>query len=97
MKTGHPQAAIQARNLSKHFGPVMAVRDLDLEVPRQRIFGFLGPNGSGKSTTIRMLCGLLTPSHGSIEVLGHQVPREAEALRLQVGYMTQKFSLYDDL
>ena len=91
------QPAIQAHGLSKHFGPVKAVNELDLEVPRQRIFGFLGPNGSGKSTTIRMLCGLLTPSDGEIEVLGHQVPRDAEALRMKVGYMTQKFSLYEDL
>jgi ABC-2 type transport system ATP-binding protein len=89
--------AIHARGLGKHFGPVQAVNDLDLDIPRSRIFGFLGPNGSGKSTTIRMLCGLLTPSAGQITVLGHAVPREAEALKMKVGYMTQKFSLYEDL
>ena len=70
---------------------------LDLEIPRSRIFGFLGPNGSGKSTTIRMLCGLLLPTAGEITVLGHEIPRDAEALRQKVGYMTQKFSLFEDL
>ncbi len=89
--------AIRARGLNKRFGHVQAVKNLDLEVPRARIFGFLGPNGSGKSTTIRMLCGLLTPSSGEIEVLGHEIPRDAENLRMKVGYMTQRFSLYEDL
>ena len=89
--------AIHARGLCKHFGPVKAVNDLDLDVPRARIFGFLGPNGSGKSTTIRMLCGLLTPTAGQISVLGHAIPADAEALKMKVGYMTQKFSLYEDL
>ena len=91
------ELAIQARDLSKHFGAVHAVDDIDLDVPRAVIYGFLGPNGSGKSTTIRMLCGLLQPTAGKIEVLGHQVPRDSEALRHHVGYMTQKFSLYGDL
>ena len=68
-----------------------------LAVPRRHVYGFLGPNGSGKSTTIRMLCGLLTPSEGEIEVLGLSIPREAEALRTRIGYMTQKFSLFEDL
>lgn len=89
--------AIRAHNLGKTFGKVKAVQSLDLEVPRSRIYGFLGPNGSGKSTTIRMLCGLLTPSSGEISVLGYSIPDEAEALRLKVGYMTQKFSLFGDL
>jgi ABC-2 type transport system ATP-binding protein len=89
--------AIQASNLGKTFGKVKAVRSLDLEVPRSRIYGFLGPNGSGKTTAIRMLCGLLTPTAGQIDVLGHSIPDEAEALRLKVGYMTQKFSLFEDL
>jgi ABC-2 type transport system ATP-binding protein len=89
--------AIKARGLTKEFGHVVAVSDLDLDVPRARIYGFLGPNGSGKSTTIRMLCGLLTPTRGDISVLGHSIPRDAEALRRKVGYMTQKFSLYEDL
>jgi ABC-2 type transport system ATP-binding protein len=89
--------AIQAQNLDKTFGKVRAIRSLNLEVPRSRIYGFLGPNGSGKTTAIRMLCGLLTPTAGDINVLGHTIPDEAEALRLKVGYMTQKFSLFGDL
>jgi len=91
------ELAIQAHGLCKDFGRVKAVRDLDLEVPRSRIYGFLGPNGSGKTTAIRMLCGLLTPTAGDINVLGYAIPKEAEALRLKVGYMTQKFSLFEDL
>jgi ABC-2 type transport system ATP-binding protein len=83
--------------MSKSFGKVHAVNQLDLDVPRGRIYGFLGPNGSGKSTAIRMLCGLLTPTAGDITVLEYRVPQQAEALRLKVGYMTQKFSLYEDL
>ena len=89
--------AIRARGLTKDFGTVVAVNDLDLDIPRSRIYGFLGPNGSGKSTTIRMLCGLLTPTAGEISVLGHEIPRDAEALKRKVGYMTQKFSLFEDL
>ena len=96
-ETFHNDMAIRARGLTKEFGHVVAVNDLDLDVPRARIYGFLGPNGSGKSTTIRMLCGLLTPTHGDISVLGYSIPKEAEALRRKVGYMTQKFSLYEDL
>jgi ABC-2 type transport system ATP-binding protein len=89
--------AIRARGLTKEFGKVVAVNELDLDIPRSRVYGFLGPNGSGKSTTIRMLCGLLTPTRGEIRVLGHEIPREAEALRRKVGYMTQRFSLFEDL
>ena len=89
--------AIRARGLTKDFGHVVAVDHLDLDVPKSRIYGFLGPNGSGKSTTIRMLCGLLTPTEGEISVLGHEIPRDAEALKRKVGYMTQKFSLFEDL
>lgn len=89
--------AIQARDLSKSFGDLQAVDHVSLNVPVGRIYGFLGPNGSGKSTTIRMLCGLLTPSAGEATVLGYQMPDEAEALRHRIGYMTQRFSLYTDL
>ena len=92
-----PGPAIQARGLTKRFGPVVAVDHLDLTVERREVYGFLGPNGSGKSTTIRMLCGLLLPSGGEIDVLGCQIPRDAEALKRRIGYMTQKFSLYEDL
>ncbi|MEX2122252.1 MAG: ABC transporter ATP-binding protein [Woeseia sp.] len=89
--------AIQARGLTRHFGDLVAVSDLDLDVPRARIYGFLGPNGSGKSTTIRMLCGLLTPTRGSATVLGLDIAGNTEALKPRIGYMTQKFSLYGDL
>ncbi len=89
--------AIRAHGLTKRFGDLVAVDSVDLEVPRRQVFGFLGPNGSGKSTTIRMLCGLLTPSAGDIEVLGLRIPEQAEDLRRHIGYMTQKFSLFDDL
>jgi len=88
---------IQASGLTKRFGQLTAVDNLNLRVRRAEVFGFLGPNGSGKSTTIRMLCGLLLPSAGEIEVFGYQIPRDAEALKRRIGYMTQKFSLYDDL
>ena len=89
--------AIRARGMSKRFGALQAVDRVDLTVPRACVYGFLGPNGSGKSTTIRMLCGLLTPSAGEIEVLGLKIPEQAEALRRRIGYMTQKFSLFEDL
>jgi ABC-2 type transport system ATP-binding protein len=89
--------AISARGLTRRFGHVTAVDGIDLDIPRARIYGFLGPNGSGKSTTIRMLCGLLRPSAGSVSVLGHAMPRDAEQMRTRLGYMTQKFSLWDDL
>ena len=92
-----PSLAIRARGLGKRFGTLQAVDRVDLSVPHAHVYGFLGPNGSGKSTTIRMLCGLLMPSAGQIEVLGLRIPEQAEALRRRIGYMTQKFSLYDDL
>ncbi|MCQ3935371.1 MAG: ABC transporter ATP-binding protein [Gammaproteobacteria bacterium] len=88
---------MEARGITRRFGAVVAVNEVSLDIPRAQIYGFLGPNGSGKSTTIRMLCGLLLPQAGTIRVLGHEVPREAEVLRRQIGYMTQKFSLWDDL
>ena len=91
------EIAIRARGLSKRFGSLVAVDQVDLAVPKANVYGFLGPNGSGKTTTIRMLCGLLTPTAGEIDVLGLRVPEQAEALRLRIGYMTQKFSLFEDL
>jgi ABC-2 type transport system ATP-binding protein len=91
------EAAIVARGLTRRFGSVLAVDHVDLEIPRRRVWGFLGPNGSGKSTTIRMLCGLLDPSAGEVSVLGLEMPRDAERLRRRIGYMTQRFSLYEDL
>jgi ABC-2 type transport system ATP-binding protein len=90
-------AAIVARGLTRRFGKLTAVDAVDLTIPRAGIYGFLGPNGSGKSTTIRMLCGLLEPSAGTVEVLGHRMPRDAERMRSRLGYMTQRFSLWDDL
>ncbi len=89
--------AISARNLTRRFGKLTAVDHVSLDIPRATIYGFLGPNGSGKSTTIRMLCGLLRPSDGECVVLGHPVPRAAEQLRMKIGYMTQRFSLWEDL
>ena len=89
--------AIEARGLSKHFGDLKAVSELDLKVPRGQIYGFLGPNGSGKSTTIRMLCGLLTPTHGTAKVLDTEVPGRSAELKPRIGYMTQKFSLFGDM
>jgi ABC-2 type transport system ATP-binding protein len=91
------EAVIVAHGLTKQFGKLIAVDHLDLSVRRAEVYGFLGPNGSGKSTTIRMLCGLLEPTSGDIEVLGHKLPQEAETVKRSIGYMTQKFSLYEDL
>lgn len=88
---------IDVRDLNKHFGDKHVVRDLSLQVKRGEIFGFLGPNGSGKTTSIRMLCGLLTPDSGSGTCLGHDVLNDSVEIKKQVGYMTQKFSLWDDL
>jgi len=89
--------AIRARGLTRVFGSLVAVDHVDLSVPRGMVYGFLGPNGSGKSTTLRMLCGLLTPTSGEVEVLGLRIPEQAEVLKKRIGYMTQKFSLYEDL
>jgi ABC-2 type transport system ATP-binding protein len=89
--------AIRARGLTRRFGALTAVDSLDLTIGYAQIYGFLGPNGSGKTTAIRMLCGLLEPSAGEADVLGHRVPRDAERLRRSIGYMTQRFSLYEDL
>ncbi|EJB8415093.1 ABC transporter ATP-binding protein [Vibrio vulnificus] len=89
--------AIQAQNVVKKFGDFTAIDNISLNVPKGSIYGFLGPNGCGKSTTIRVLTGLLSPSEGNVDVLGLEIPKESEKLRLKIGYMTQKFSLYDDL
>jgi ABC-2 type transport system ATP-binding protein len=89
--------AIEARGLTRRFGALTAVDRVDVDIRRGEIFGCLGPNGSGKSTLMRMLLGLLAPSAGEVRVLGCRMPQEAERLRPHVGYMTQRFSLYDDL
>jgi len=89
--------AVVARGLRKGFGQLVAVEGLDLVIHRGEVFGLLGPNGSGKTTTIRMLCGLLEPSAGSATVVGYDVGREAEQIRRRIGYMSQRFGLYDDL
>ncbi|HEX6660523.1 MAG TPA: ABC transporter ATP-binding protein [Sphingomicrobium sp.] len=89
--------AIDVHDLSKSFGSVRAVKNISIQIEQGHITGFLGPNGSGKTTTLRMLCGLLTPDSGSGKVLGLDFPREAEAIKRQTGYMTQRFSLYEDL
>jgi ABC-2 type transport system ATP-binding protein len=89
--------AIGVRQLTRRFGAFVAVDHLSFEVRRGEIFGFLGSNGAGKSTTIRMLCGLLHPTEGQVTVLGHEVPRDSERLRRKIGYMTQRFSLWEDL
>jgi len=89
--------AIHCEQLTKRFGDRVAVNKLTLTVPKGSIYGFLGPNGSGKSTTIRMLCGLLTPTTGKGTVLGFDVMTQSEEIKQRIGYMSQKFSLYEDL
>jgi ABC-2 type transport system ATP-binding protein len=90
-------SAIEVKNLTKVFGGFKAVDNINFEVPVGKVFGFLGPNGSGKSTTIRMLCGVLTPTDGTARVLGYDVKKEAEKIKQNIGYMSQRFSLYEDL
>jgi ABC-2 type transport system ATP-binding protein len=89
--------AIDVEGLTKRFGDKTVVDNFSMQVPRGAIYGFLGPNGSGKTTTIRMICGLLTPDAGRGLVLGHDISTDADLIKRKVGYMTQKFSLYDDL
>ena len=89
--------SVEAHDLVKRFGTFVAVDHVSLAVRRGEIFGFLGPNGAGKSTTIRILCGLLTPSEGTARVGGFDVATESESIKRSIGYMSQKFSLYDDL
>src|SRR5258705_4920526 len=88
---------IVTEGLSRSFGTLVGVRDVSLSVRRGEIFGVLGPNGAGKSTTIRMLCGILDPSGGRGTVVGYDIAREAERIKERIGYMTQRFSLYEDL
>jgi ABC-2 type transport system ATP-binding protein len=89
--------AIDVRGLNKHFGDKHVVRDLTMQVKHGEIFGFLGPNGSGKTTSIRMMCGLLTPDSGEGHCLGFDIIRESAQVKRRVGYMTQRFSLWEDL
>jgi len=89
--------AIRAEKLRKEFGTFVAVEGLDLEIHRGDVFGLLGPNGSGKTTTIRMLCGLIDPTSGSASVAGFDVERQPERVKRSIGYMSQRYGLYDDL
>ncbi len=90
-------AIVEVQHLEKRFGAFRAVAGISFAVRRGEIFGFLGPNGAGKSTTIRMLCGLLAPTAGSGRVAGFDIVRESERIKTRIGYMSQKFSLYDEL
>lgn len=89
--------SVVMEDLVKRFGDFVAVDRINLEIRKGEVFGFLGPNGAGKSTTIRMLCGLLTPTSGRAQVAGYDVSREPESVRQNIGYMSQRFSLYNDL
>jgi ABC-2 type transport system ATP-binding protein len=95
--TANPEIAIDVHGLTKSFGSRVVVRDLSMQVRKGTIYGFLGPNGSGKTTTIRMLTGLLTPDKGDGTCLGYDIRTQADQIKLRVGYMTQRFSLYQDL
>src|SRR5947207_1382072 len=88
---------IETRGLTRRFGALTAVDHLDLSVGRGEIFGLVGPDGAGKTTTLRMLCGLMDPTEGSARVAGHDVGRETQAVKDQIGYMAQRFGLYADL
>jgi ABC-2 type transport system ATP-binding protein len=96
-QTASQGSAIETAGLRKVFGSLVAVDSLDLTIGRGEVFGLLGSNGCGKTTTIRMLCGLLTPTGGSARVIGRDVVTESETIRRRIGYMCQKFGLYDDL
>ncbi len=89
--------AVEVNNLTRRFGNFIAVNNVSLQIKQGSIYGFLGPNGSGKSTTIRMLCGLLEPTSGNGKILGLDIAHDSEAIKHNIGYMSQKFSLYDDL
>ncbi len=95
--SSEPTAAIDVRGLNKSFGDKHVVRDVSIRVNEGRITGFLGPNGAGKTTTLRLLCGLLTPDSGEGQVLGLDFRTETSAIKRQTGYMTQRFSLYEDM
>src|ERR1700730_12551599 len=95
--TSASDIAIDVKGLSKSFGGREVVHDLSMQVKRGTIYGFLGPNGSGKTTTIRMLCGLLTPHSAEGNCRGFDSPRDPDKIKRAVGYMTQRFSLYQDL
>lgn len=97
MGEASPEKAVVVRDLEKRFGNFVAVNRVSFHVFKGEIFGFLGPNGAGKSTTIRMLCGILAPSGGSGTVAGFDIRREPEKIKAHIGYMSQKFSLYEDL
>lgn len=90
-------AVVRTEALHKRFGDLVAVHALDLEIERGEVFGLLGPNGSGKTTTIRMLCGLVPPTSGTARVAGYDITREAELVRRRIGYMSQRYGLYDEL
>ena len=90
-------SVIKAEGLTKKFGALVAVDSVDLDIQSGEIFGFLGPNGSGKSTVIRMLCGLLPPTAGRASLVGLDVASQAEEIKKHIGYMSQRFSLYEDL
>ncbi|MBI3456328.1 MAG: ABC transporter ATP-binding protein [Candidatus Rokubacteria bacterium] len=92
-----PESAVVTEGLTKRFGNLVAVDHIDLVVEAGELYGFLGPNGSGKTTTLRMLCGILEPSEGRGRVLGFDLRREPEQIKAAIGYMSQRFSLYDDL
>jgi len=91
------ETAIETTHLTRRFGSLVAVDDLDLKISRGEVFGFLGPNGSGKSTTIRMLCGILRPSEGTGTVGGYDIVKQPEKIKRIIGYMSQSFGLYNDL
>ena len=89
--------AVETRHLTRRFGPIVAVRDLNLTIAKGEVFGLLGPNGSGKTTTIRMLCGLLAPTEGTARIADVEVTEAPEQVKTRIGYMSQRFGLYEDL
>ena len=97
VRRAHHDPAVRTEQLRKTFGSLVAVERLDLTIARGEVFGLLGPNGSGKTTTVRMLCGLMQPTSGRADVAGIDVTADPEAVRRRIGYMSQKFGLYDDL